>query len=110
MWWCIATITTVGYGDAYPGTIFGKFIAAITMVCGILLLSLPVTIVGEKFEQIYKEEEAIKQSKRDEQKILKDQNEFEHFKKFYDNKRTSISPSKLFLSGKHKIKKMIDVF
>lgn len=33
-WWCIVTLLTVGYGDVYPISIGGKFIAAISMVCG----------------------------------------------------------------------------
>ena len=34
-WWAIVTITTVGYGDRYPVTTEGRFVAAILMVAGI---------------------------------------------------------------------------
>lgn len=40
MWWGLTTMTTVGYGDAYPTTISGKLIAAGLMIVGIALLSV----------------------------------------------------------------------
>ena len=35
VWWSFATITTVGYGDMYPVTATGRFVAAGLMFCGI---------------------------------------------------------------------------
>ena len=35
MWWGVATLTTVGYGDVYPITELGKFLAGIIAVLGI---------------------------------------------------------------------------
>lgn len=35
LWWAIATITTVGYGDTYPVTGFGRAIASVVMIAGI---------------------------------------------------------------------------
>lgn len=35
MWWAIATITTVGYGDRYPVTTEGRAVAAVLMTAGI---------------------------------------------------------------------------
>ena len=39
LWWAMATITTVGYGDIYPITSAGRVIASFTMVVGIATLS-----------------------------------------------------------------------
>ena len=39
LWWSLATITTVGYGELYPVTLEGKFVAAILMITGIALFS-----------------------------------------------------------------------
>lgn len=35
LWWAFATVTTVGYGDAYPVTPAGRAVAAVLMVTGI---------------------------------------------------------------------------
>ncbi|MCB0171596.1 MAG: NAD-binding protein [Anaerolineae bacterium] len=39
MWWSIVTLTTVGYGDIYPQTIGGRFIALVIMFGGIGVLA-----------------------------------------------------------------------
>jgi voltage-gated potassium channel len=49
MWWAIATLTTVGYGDAVPVTAIGRMIAGITMIVGLGLFALPVGIVATGF-------------------------------------------------------------
>jgi voltage-gated potassium channel len=38
LWWALTTVTTVGYGDRYPVTATGRFVAAALMVGGIALL------------------------------------------------------------------------
>ncbi|HSI39566.1 MAG TPA: cyclic nucleotide-gated ion channel [Xanthobacteraceae bacterium] len=59
MWWAIVTITTVGYGDVYPATLAGRFIAAGTMVCGIIMLALPVGIIATAFVELIKRRDFI---------------------------------------------------
>lgn len=40
LWWALVTVTTVGYGDVIPSTIFGKWIAVLLMVVGIGTISM----------------------------------------------------------------------
>jgi voltage-gated potassium channel len=49
MWWSIATLTTVGYGDMYPVTIMGKLCAGAIAVLGIGMFALPTGIIGAGF-------------------------------------------------------------
>ena len=49
MWWGIVTLTTVGYGDVYPITVMGKFLAMIIALMGIGLFALPAGILGSGF-------------------------------------------------------------
>ena len=51
MWWAVVTLSTVGYGDVVPITAFGKVIAGLTMVLGILFMALPVGIIASGFQQ-----------------------------------------------------------
>jgi voltage-gated potassium channel len=49
MWWAIATLTTLGYGDMRPITTLGKSLAAIISILGIGLVALPAGILGSGF-------------------------------------------------------------
>lgn len=49
MWWAIITLTTVGYGDAYPITPLGKAIGAITSLMGVCTVALLTGIVANAF-------------------------------------------------------------
>ena len=41
MWWCVATLTTVRYGDVFPITSLGKFLTAFVSILGIGMFALP---------------------------------------------------------------------
>jgi voltage-gated potassium channel len=49
IWWAIATITTVGYGDMYPVTAFGRGVAVFLMLTGITLFGLLTAQVAAFF-------------------------------------------------------------
>src|SRR5262249_38372201 len=49
MWWSIVTLGTIGYGDVVPITPVGKMVAAITIMCGIVMIALPVGIIATAF-------------------------------------------------------------
>ncbi len=48
-WWAIATLTTVGYGDVYPITAWGKFFGGIIALLGIGMVALPTGIISAAF-------------------------------------------------------------
>jgi hypothetical protein len=54
-YWAAVTMTTVGYGDLYPTTTAGQFVASLTMMVGILILALPITVIGTYFAAEYEE-------------------------------------------------------
>jgi voltage-gated potassium channel len=49
LWWSIATLTTVGYGDVYPITTLGKLIAAFVAFVGIAAVAMPAGKLAAAF-------------------------------------------------------------
>lgn len=53
MWWTMVTVMTVGYGDMVPVTTGGHFMAAISMVCSIVIMALPISVIGANFSRAW---------------------------------------------------------
>jgi voltage-gated potassium channel len=49
MWWGVVTLTTVGYGDVYPETFWGKILGAVIALLGVGMIALPAGILGSGF-------------------------------------------------------------
>lgn len=52
LWWSIATLTTVGYGDVSPVTPIGKIFAGVTAIAGIGLIAMPTGILAAAFSDV----------------------------------------------------------
>lgn len=48
-WWAVITLTTIGYGDAYPVTAVGKVVGGVIAVMGIGIVALPTAIIATGF-------------------------------------------------------------
>jgi len=59
MWWALATLTTVGYGDVTPVTAGGKLFAGLTMMLAIGLAALPIGVIATGFANEIKKSEFI---------------------------------------------------
>jgi voltage-gated potassium channel len=59
MWWAVATLTTVGYGDVAPVTAMGKLLGGVTMIIGIGMFALPAGIMATGFAQEIRKHEFI---------------------------------------------------
>ena len=53
MYWALITLTTVGYGDLFPDTIFGHVVACTCAICGIVILALPIGVIAANFNTYY---------------------------------------------------------
>jgi voltage-gated potassium channel len=49
MWWAIVTMTTTGYGDMLPVTIWGRLLAGWVMVGGVVMFALQAGIIAAAF-------------------------------------------------------------
>ncbi len=55
MWWAVATLTTVGYGDVYPITPLGKLIGGVIALIGVGMVALPAGVFASAFmEEVQK--------------------------------------------------------
>lgn len=68
MWWGTITLTTVGYGDAYPVTVVGRILGGILAVLGIGIFALPAGFLASGFsEQLEAAKARKKQSRQSQQ-------------------------------------------
>ena len=49
LWWAAQTVTTVGYGDNVPVTLFGRLLAVIVMLLGISFLTVITAAITSAF-------------------------------------------------------------
>ena len=49
LWWAVATLTTIGYGDVFPITGLGRLLSGVIAVLGIGLVALPTAIISSGF-------------------------------------------------------------
>lgn len=49
LWWCVATVTTVGYGDIVPVSNLGRIVAIFYMFFGISMISLMFFVITNTF-------------------------------------------------------------
>ncbi|QSE96421.1 ion transporter [Fulvivirga lutea] len=61
LWWGVATLTTVGYGDAYPITAGGKIFTFFILMLGLGIVAIPAGIIASavtKARELVKEEDS----------------------------------------------------
>ena len=72
LWWCVSTVTTVGYGDIVPVSNLGRIVAVFYMFFGIAMISLLFfvitnTVYKRRYDkvEIEKREQQLNQLKND---------------------------------------------
>ena len=57
LWWALITLTTVGYGDAFPVTMGGKLFTFVILICGLGVVAIPAGIVSSALSRVVRNEE-----------------------------------------------------
>lgn len=60
MWFLVVTVSTVGYGDVSPTSVFGQFFISAVIFLGIIFLAMPLSVVGNNFQHVWDERSMFK--------------------------------------------------
>lgn len=62
LWWAVVTLTTVGYGDVYPETAWGRVAAGIVALAGVGIVAMPTGILASAFAEEFRERHEAEQA------------------------------------------------
>lgn len=71
-WWALITMTTVGYGDMYPTTSWGKVIGSFCAICGVLMIGFTVPALVNNFMLYYRDVQFAVQIEKQQKEEKKD--------------------------------------
>ncbi|XP_065070403.1 potassium voltage-gated channel subfamily A member 1-like isoform X3 [Rhopilema esculentum] len=74
-WWAVVTMTTVGYGDMKPVTVWGKIVGSLCAISGVLTIALPVPVIVSNFNYFYHRENEIRAAEANKKDKTKQQAE-----------------------------------
>ncbi|KYO32995.1 potassium voltage-gated channel subfamily F member 1 isoform B [Alligator mississippiensis] len=63
-------MTTVGYGDIYPKTTLGKLNAAISFLCGVIAIALPIHPIINNFVRYYNKQRVLETAAKHELELM----------------------------------------
>jgi voltage-gated potassium channel len=62
LWWAVATLTTVGYGDIYPITPGGRLFTFVVLVLGLGVVAVPSGLMASALSRVRAEDAAQHQA------------------------------------------------
>lgn len=60
LWWAVATLTTVGYGDVYPITAGGRIFTGLVLLVGLGVVAVPVGLISAALSEGRKDPETLR--------------------------------------------------
>lgn len=57
IYWCVVTLTTVGYGDVVPTSVMGQIVASMIMILGYGVIAVPTGIITSEYSRIKRTKE-----------------------------------------------------
>ena len=62
LWWAVVTLTTVGYGDAYPITPGGRIFTFLVLICGMGIVAVPAGLIASGMTRALEDERAARRN------------------------------------------------
>ena len=56
LWWAVATLTTVGYGDVFPITVGGKIFTFVMLIMGLGIVAVPTGLIASSLTKVISDE------------------------------------------------------
>jgi voltage-gated potassium channel len=56
LWWAVVTLTTVGYGDAFPVTLGGRMFTFAVLMAGLGIVAVPTGLLASALARVREEE------------------------------------------------------
>jgi hypothetical protein len=80
--WCIiVTMSSVGYGDMFPTSDEGRIVGSFVMVSGILTLAVPITLIGNRFNDVWLDEKRRARKELMMEKLREGKHDHENYEK-----------------------------
>jgi hypothetical protein len=64
VWYCVVTISTVGYGDVSPTTAGGRMLGVLLILTGLAAFAMPLGVISGNFSAVYEDKDEILLMKR----------------------------------------------
>lgn len=61
LWWAVVTLTTVGYGEVYPVTAWGKLFTFFILIIGLGVVAVPTGLVASALSEAREEEKGARE-------------------------------------------------
>ena len=68
LWWAVATLTTVGYGDVYPITVGGRIFTFLVLMLGLGVVAVPAGLMASALSQASQESAEAEAREREQDK------------------------------------------
>ncbi|MGX8714528.1 MAG: ion transporter [Lachnospiraceae bacterium] len=62
MWWAVAALLTVGYGDIYPITLAGQIFGMAITFLGVLMVAIPTGIISAGCIELYTKQKSLREA------------------------------------------------
>ncbi|MDD5936029.1 MAG: ion transporter [Clostridiales bacterium] len=73
IYWAVISLTTVGYGDIYPTSVYGRLFSMVSAFFGIAFVALPAGIISGGYLEVIMEQKSIEKENEKEKSKEKNQ-------------------------------------